>query len=72
MANGVLVILAASLSFALLPQIAFTDAYAKWPIHNADHILGQFMMLLIVPLGVAIVVLGVWAMRVRPDQIVSK
>ena len=72
MAKRVLVVLAALLSFALLPQIVFTDAYAKLPIHNADHTLGQFMMLLIVPLGAAIVALGVWAMRARQDQLVSK
>lgn len=58
-------VIAILLSLALLPQFVFIRAYAGGPIHNADHALGQFGMLLFMPLGITIVVLGLWAMRAR-------
>jgi len=72
MARSLVAILTILLSFAILPQLLFANAYAKWPMYNSDHTLGQFMQLLIVPMGIAIVVLGVWAIRARQPQIITK
>jgi hypothetical protein len=65
-------IIAVLLSFAILPQLLFVNADAKGPIHNYEHELGQFMRLMIAPMGIAIVILGVWAMRARRNQIMAK
>jgi hypothetical protein len=62
----------AMLSLALLPSFIFTRAYAGGMMYNADHTLGQFAMLLLVPLSVAIVVLGLWAIRARQNRIPAK
>lgn len=72
MTSRLVTVLAAMLSFAILPQLLFANAYAKYPMFNGEHTLGQFMMYLIVPMGIAIVVLGVWAMRSRQAQITTK
>ena len=64
----VVAVLAILVSFAILPQLLSVNAYAKGPIYNGDHTLGQFMMLLIVPMGITIVILGLWAMRARQNN----
>lgn len=64
--------LAILLSFAVLPQMLLIDVFAKFPMYNGEHTFGQFMQLLIVPMGIAIIVLGVWAIRARQQPIATK
>ena len=63
--------LAALMTFAIMPQLVLKEAYAKYP-YNGEHIFGQFMMYLAVPMGITIVVLGLWAMRARQPKITTK
>jgi hypothetical protein len=51
------------LAFAVIPQLLFIDAYAKWPIHNFEHEMGQYARLLLIPMAISIVLMGVWRIR---------
>ncbi len=53
------------LAFGVIPQLLFIDAYAKGPIRNFEHEMGQYARLLLIPMAISIVLLGVWRIRSR-------
>jgi hypothetical protein len=56
-------LLAVLLAFGVIPQLLFIDAYAKWPINNFEHEMGQYARLLLIPMAITIVLMGVWRIR---------